>query len=157
MATKSEKRSAARETFPIVPGTLLLLFGLTMITGTLIEWFDHTSKHALATDLTIFILLGALPFVGGVIICRRVILAVRRRRFERYETEILTLAKKMDRRLTAAEVAAHTELPLAEAHRLLDHYCVKGIAKLEISDSGVKVYWFWELISEEEKRHAETV
>jgi hypothetical protein len=122
-----------------------------------VEWFDHTSRNSLGTDLTVFILLGIIPCGGGVLLLRRTVRNARRRRHEGLEGAILRLASGMKNKLTAAEVAAHMNLPITDARRLLDRFCEKGIARLEISDSGVKVYWFWELVSDEEKNSAELI
>jgi hypothetical protein len=157
MNMKPSNSLVAKEVIGLLLAAFLILFGVVMITGTLVQWFDHTSKYSLGTDLTVFLLLGLLPAGGGALLFTRTIRRSRQRRYEAFESTIYKLAAGMQNRLTAGDIAAHTELPIAEARRLLDRFCVKGVARLEVSESGVKVYWFWELVSDEEKLHAETI
>jgi hypothetical protein len=142
----------AKEASVLVLGALLIVFGVVIIAGALMEWFDHTSKNSLGTDITALVLFGIAPAAIGFVLCLHMILSTRRRRFVAYENVILAMAAQRNQRVTAAEVAVETQLLLAEAQRVLDHYCEKGTAQIEISKTGVKVYWFWELISDEEKK-----
>ncbi len=154
---KPDKSFSAKEILAFLLGAALLLFGATMILGVLIQWFDHSSTSSFGTDLTVFILLGLLPAEGALLLIRRTFRASRRRRDGAFESALFRLAASKQNKITAVEVAESMSLPIADARSLLDRYCEKGIARLEISDSGVKVYWFWELVSEEEKKTAELI
>ena len=71
--------------------------------------------------------------------------------------DILEFALTKNGRVTAAEISAYFDVDIETAEKRLDQCVEKGQAQLMISQSGIKVYRFHHIISEEEKGHAESV
>ncbi|MFW5800139.1 MAG: NINE protein [Spirochaetota bacterium] len=65
---------------------------------------------------------------------------------EQIERDILNLAKKNNGRLTVTQVAMETDLSLEKAEEHLQNMVKSGYVQLSISDNGVMVYEFLEII-----------
>lgn len=126
------------------------LLGVGMMLG-----FFVAAGYTLWTGLTLvnlglagFFLLLAL---GGTLMLRAAVLRGRRDTSAEDDADpmhgsrqrgVLRTARKLEGRLTLAEVSLHTRLDVAEAREVLDEFERHGIAEMQISDSGQEVYVF---------------
>jgi len=67
------------------------------------------------------------------------------------EAEILSLARRKQGRLTVVEVVSQFALDKEDAEALLDSLARQGHADYEVTDSGLIVYTFHELLSLDDK------
>ncbi len=130
-------------------GLYVLLFGVLIIfdplrTPTIVEYIG----------LGMF---GIIPTVVGALMCRKLIRQTRSHKGEIIEKIILQLAKKNRGSLTVAEVAMNTPLTSVEAKKVLDQYNLNGLTEMEVSESGVVIYRFRGIISDEERNHTERI
>ncbi|MGH7612783.1 MAG: helix-turn-helix domain-containing protein [Gemmatimonadales bacterium] len=66
-------------------------------------------------------------------------------RLQTYESEILQLAQRKGGKLTVVEVAAETGLDAPTADAALQSLAQQGVADIEVTDSGVLVYAFYDI------------
>lgn len=71
--------------------------------------------------------------------------------------DLLEFALTKKGRLTAAEVSARFDVSIEKAADRLEECVIQGDAQLLVSESGVKVYRFHQVISDDEKNSAEAV
>jgi hypothetical protein len=141
-------------------GVLMIVCGTPFLIVGLFGDFYRTDKPdspTLGEGIGITILMGVLPVLVGYLVCRRMKKNARGRKVEQDERSIMMLAQQHQGRLTAAELAMHTDLSVMQAQKLLEQYTIQGITSINISDTGAKVYCFRELISYDEKQRAEEV
>jgi hypothetical protein len=72
-------------------------------------------------------------------------------RLQTYESEILLLAQRKGGKLTVVEVAAETGLDAPTADAALQSLAQQGVADIEVTDSGVLVYAFYDIQKLSEK------
>jgi hypothetical protein len=130
------------EKLQVVVAALLGVFGIVMIAGVSIQFFEGTSKYSMVTDVLLTILLGILPLGYGVWLYRRVRQAVTRRTVDDSEKIVLRLAQRRQGVLTVAEVAANSTLSVEQAKETLDQLNLKGFNEMDVSDAGILVYKF---------------
>lgn len=135
-------------------------FSILMIIGFAVSFNQPSSDGkppSPAADIIMLILLGILP----LIVVARWYVALRSQERknvqERHEAEALQLAVTKNGKLTVAELAMHTSLSHDESEQLLQQMAVKGLTTLYISETGVPVYHFRTLISDQEKQQAEEI
>jgi hypothetical protein len=68
---------------------------------------------------------------------------------KRREKQILQLALKKDGRLTIPEIAANTSMSTTEAEEFMRDMTAKGYVDMQVTDSGVIMYEFYEIIHRE--------
>mgnify|MGYP003573460007 CR=1 FL=1 len=95
----------------------------------------------------------ALVILGGILwlLSKRLDEAARAVRRRRQENRILRLARDRGGRLMVTETAADTELTVVEAEEILKSLAEGGFVELEVTDSGLVVYRFPEVLYEHEK------
>ena len=125
-----------------VLGILIILFGLLMTTGGLINLFDASQEDSAAKLLVMVGLLGIVPIIVGFVMCRKMKRNARHRKDERIERQILQLAKDNQGQLTISEVSRQLSLSSTEAKAVLDQCHLNNLAELQMSDTGVVVYRF---------------
>ena len=125
-----------------VLGVLVILFGLVMIAGGLINFFDSARERPASESLILMTLLGLGPVVCGFLMCRNMKRKAQHRKAEHIERQILQLAKENQGQLTISEVSMRLTLSSTEAKAVLDQCHLNHLAELSISDSGVVVYRF---------------
>lgn len=108
-------------------------------------------------DIFMFLTLGIAPVLGGVWIILTARKKAARFAYEQHERLILQLAQMHSAKLTATEVGIEMNITVEEANEILQQMTIKGLTRLEISDSGIPVYHFHTLISSHEKHDAEDV
>src|SRR5690606_20126705 len=100
----------------------------------------------------IVILIGVVPFIIGIILCRIPIKREKRLQNDKLENDILKLVARLKGKITIAELAQDTKLSIKEAEEKLEYYVKIGVAERLISDGGVFVYYFPNIISKDEKQ-----
>lgn len=92
-------------------------------------------------------MLGALLWV----MAERLDAAARLVRYRRQQNRILKLARQRGGRLTTMEAATDTGLTVEDCEQLLRTLADRGFVELEVTDSGVMVYRFPEVVYGHEK------
>lgn len=138
----------------IVGSVALFAISLVMLWGYL---RSDVEAGAVATLAALFVTVG-LPALVGVALLRKHRRMGRGRsdrtallRQQTLESEVLRAAVTHHGRLTVIEVTADLGVSAEEAKDVLDGLMVKGLADIEVSDSGLLVYRFHEIEHLEEK------
>jgi hypothetical protein len=121
---------------------LLLPTGLGLVLFGLFERIDSNDwQEPLSIGVTVFAAGSLLWFLS-----RRLDSAAVGARARRYEHQLLRLARTRHGRLTATEAAAEVGLTAAEAETILKGLAEGGFVELEVSDGGVLIYRFPEIL-----------
>lgn len=109
-------------------------------------------EESFFSDVLIGVLLGFIPLAFGLFLCRRVMKRDKQRRADHLENTILKLVAKLNGKITIAELAQNTKLSIKQAESTLEYYVKIGVAERLISEGGVFVYYFPNVLSKEEKQ-----
>lgn len=138
-------------------GGALLLVSLFMVMGFLGADVDPSAP---ATVVALLIAAG-LPAAGGAWLLARHFGAGRRieerregLRRDTLEAEVLRMAGQHEGRLTVVEVAGELAVPTTTAEELLKELMARDLADIEITESGVLVYAFHDVMHLAEKGDA---
>jgi len=95
----------------------------------------------------------ALVVLGGILwlLSKRLDEAAQAVRRRRQENAVLRLARQRGGRLTVTEAAADTGLTAAETEAILKGLAEGGYVEIEVTESGLMVYRFPEVLYEHEK------
>ncbi len=132
----------------LIGGGVCMFIGLFMLFG-----FLATPKEfSLIVSLMYGLLLIAAPIAGGGLLIRSHFTAKRKALQdtqkvlqEQQEREIIRLAQKKGGRLTIPEIAADTSLGTSEAEETMKEMTSKGYVDMQVTESGVIVYEFYEI------------
>ena len=131
----------------LIGGGILIAVSLFMLLG-----FFNAGPMSTAVALFTFLLAVVLPAATGGALLRSHLrekgnFAQRREqlRLQTYESEILQLAQRKGGKLTVVEVAAETGLDAPTADAALQSLAQQGVADIEVTDSGVLVYAFYDI------------
>jgi len=130
-------------------GGILVTFGAVIFFGTII----NSSESALRIgDIIGAIVLGIGPIAGGGLMIRSRVKAKRqalhakeRDAYVRHEKEIIRLAQSHEGRISIPEIVAETSLSTDEADAVMREMTTKGYVDMQVTDSGVIVYEFYEI------------
>ena len=126
---------------PLVPvGVGLMLYGL-------IDRFEHQQgmdKFSIGVTLVI---LGALLWL----LAKKLDEAAQLVRYRRQQNRIICFARERGGRLTVVEAAADTGLTVEETEDILKRLADGGYVELEVTDSGLVIYRFPEILYAHEK------
>lgn len=141
----------------IAGGVALLGLALFMVVGFVLGDVDRTAFRTLVALLIV----AGLPAAGGTWLLARQFgvgrrIEARREALRRdtLEAEILRMAERHDGRLTAVEVAGELAVPANTAEETLKELMARGMADIEVTDSGLLVYTFHEVRHLSEKEDA---
>jgi hypothetical protein len=137
-----ETAMTVSERLSVVFAMLLSLFGFVMLVGVLIGALEGTSKYSRFTDVTLSILLGVVPLVGGVLLYRRVRGAVARRQIDEREAAVLQVARQHEGVINPLDVAADCGMSLEQAEETLNGLHLRGFAEMDVTDTGTVIYRF---------------
>lgn len=133
----------------LTAAAVLATIALFMFTGFL---FGEQPEWTPA-NIAAFLLVVALPAFCAVMLARSHFELVRdksdrinRLREQIMESELLTLASERGGRLTAVELAMHLAITPEAATEALDRLALRGQAAYEVTDAGVIVYSFHDII-----------
>ncbi|MGJ9458727.1 hypothetical protein [Oceanobacillus sp. CF4.6] len=148
-----------KELLIFILGIFIAIFGFIMISGILIGIAsnDYSFGETIFGDIIGGIILGVLPLLFGIFLCVKMKKKTKKTEENKLENEILKLAIHFNSKLTTSELAAHTTLSLTDAKQKLEEYVHLGVAERNISDSGIFVYVFTNIISENEKDEAKNL
>ncbi len=134
----------------LIGGGLLILFGLFMFSGAIINISRGTSS--LAETIGLLLPFAVAPIAGGGLLIRSHFTAKRKALQdkqkvlqEQQEREIIRLAQKRSGRLTIPEIAADTSLSTSEAEDVMKEMTSKGYVDMQVTEAGVIVYEFYEI------------
>lgn len=131
---------------PIVPiGLGLMLYGLFQMLRPAASDDDSFELFAVGVTQVIF---GSLLWL----LAKKLDAAAHLLRYRRQQNRVVRLARQRGGRLTATETAADTGLTVEEAAEILKRLADGGFVEVEITDSGLIVYRFLEVLFAHEKR-----
>lgn len=126
---------------PMVPvGIGLMLYGLI----TKIEQGHVVDQFSVGVALAIF---GSLLWI----LAKRLDAAAQLVRYRRQQNRLVRLAREQGGRLTVTDAAADANLTVEEAEEILKRLADGGYVEIEVTDSGLMVYRFPEIIYAHEK------
>jgi len=126
---------------PMVPlGLGLMLWGL-------FSKFEQRQWEDPLSAGVALVMLGSLLWV----LARKLDASAQLVRYRRQQNTIVRLARERGGRLTVTEAAADTGLTMEEVDQLLKQLADSGFVELEITDSGMVVYRFPEILFAHEK------
>jgi hypothetical protein len=133
----------------------MIVFGIFFGFGSTLGYFK--GKNTLQEWILGLIIVGLLPAFFGIILLIK--LKKEQKIFDKDQIEntLFQLAKKNNSKLTTADIAMNTTLSTIEAKKIMDELCLKGIAEIMVSESGVIVYHFKTIINDSEKQSAEKI
>ena len=141
-------------------GIALLMVSVFMAIGFLA---GGAADQSLGVRIFAFLVSSGIPGVGGVALLRahlkqRAALpapnAVPALPRERWTSELIKLAAKHGGRLTVVEAVAESSLTPEEVQQALDELCAQSVAELQMTESGLVVYAFRDLLLLGEKSNS---
>ena len=130
---------------PIVPiGLGLMLYGLFQMFRPEAPDSDFFEPFAIGVTQVIF---GSLLWI----LAKKLDAAAHLVRYRRQQSRVVRLARQRGGRLTVTETAADTGLTVEEAAEILKRLADGGFVEVEITDSGLIVYRFPEVLFAHEK------
>jgi hypothetical protein len=138
----------------IVGGSVLIFIGLFMLMGFLVS----TKESSFATDAMMILLFVLAPIVGGLFMLRSHFTSQQKVSKEQkkalqsaHEKEVILLARAKGGTLTIPEIIAESSLNSDEAEEVMKELVVKRYADMKMTDTGVIVYEFYEIIKQREE------
>ena len=131
---------------PIVPiGLGLMLYGLFQMFRPEAPDSDFFEPFAIGVTQVIF---GSLLWI----LAKKLDAAAHLVRYRRQQSRVVRLARQRGGHLTVTETAADTGLTVEEASEILKRLADGGFVEVEITDSGLIVYRFPEVLFAHEKQ-----
>lgn len=132
---------------PMIPlGVGLMLFGLFRI------FEENRWEDPLSVGVA-FVVMGALLWVSA----RKLDEAAQLVRYRRQQNRLVRLARQRQGRLTVTESAAETGMTVEECESILKQMADGGYVEVEITDSGMMVYRFPEVLFGHEKMWSRSI
>ncbi len=125
------------KTSPGVYAGLIVFFGIPMVGGAALAWWMFRTRKSTAHGDGTGVPGGPPPRTEADI-----------------ERLVLRLAEEEHGRLTVPETAVRCDMTIGEAKATLDHLVMMQVATIQVTGSGVLVYVFPGLMSDEEKAKA---
>lgn len=118
-----------------------------------------TKPHTLAADAVALLLFSIIPIVSGATLIvshfrnkKREEGEQQKLRLAAREKEVLLLARRLDGRLTMAQIVTETSMDAAGAEETMNELVVKGMASLRTNEEGQMFYEFFDMVSREEEQ-----
>ena len=138
----------------IVGGSVLIFIGLFMLMGFLVS----TKESSFAADAMMMLLFVLAPIVGGLVMLRshftsqqKVLKEQKKALQGAREKEVILLARAKGGILTIPEIIAESSLNSDEAEEVMKELVVKRYADMKMTDTGVIIYEFYEIIKQKEE------
>jgi hypothetical protein len=103
-------------------------------------------------DVVGALLIGIGPVVGGGLLIRshvktkrKMLIAQEKDEYARQEKEILRLAQEKGGRLSIPDIVVKTSMSTEQAEQVMREMTTKGYVDMQVTDSGVIVYEFYEI------------
>ena len=132
---------------PVIPiGLGLMLWGL----------FSKFEQRQYQDPLSVGV---ALVILGGILwfLSRRLDESAQLVRYRSRQNSVIRLARERGGKLMVTETAADTGITMEEADRILRDLVDGGYVEMEVSDSGMVVYRFPEIVFEHEKSSSRSI
>ena len=141
-------------------GICLIILALFMLLG----YFNADLNAGVGVKILTLFITVVLPSMGGVYLIysqymdkEKFISNRNDLRKKTLEAEILKLAEKKDGKLTVVEVMSELAVSNETAKELLESMAIQSLADVEVTESGVIVYSFYEVKHLNEKQNAKGV
>ena len=132
---------------PMIPlGVGLMLFGLFRI------FEENRWEDPLSVGVA-FVVMGALLWLSS----RKLDEAAQLVRYRRQQNKLVRLARQRQGRLTVTESAAETGMTIEECEQILKKMADGGYVEVEVTDSGLMVYRFPEVLFGHEKMWSRSI
>ena len=133
-------------------GGLLVASGMFMLLGLAVSLAEEGMATFDIGDMVGFLVMVAAPVTAGSLMIRshfkhkQKALQAQQKALKRdREREILQLAQRKGGRLTITEIAADTSMLTDEAEKFMNELVSKGYVSMNVTDSGVIVYDFYDI------------
>jgi hypothetical protein len=114
-------------------------------------------KEEIRTGLTVALLFGVFPLIIGSWFLSWAFREARQNDENKLEKIIIALAVMQGGKITPTEVALQSDYSIEEAEVELDSLYAKGLFDIQLSEEGVTVYHYREMLSTEGKNNAQDV
>lgn len=128
-----------------------IIFGSLMTIGSIGVTLENPPSEALGT-LLFGALFGVGPVTGGIFWLKSIGKKSKMLRARQQEDMLLRLAKRMNGELNVLKVTSNTRLSADEAKIALEDMYKKGLAELNVTDSGSITYEFIDFLDNKQKR-----
>jgi hypothetical protein len=132
-------------------GGILVGIGGFLLTGFFLNAAD-ASFAINAGDIVAALLLGVGPMAGGGLLIRghlkakqKALSAQKKDEYVRREKEIIRLAQQKAGRLSIPDIVAETSMNSDDAEHIMRELTTKGYVDMQVTESGVIVYEFYEI------------
>jgi hypothetical protein len=130
-------------------GGILIAFGVFLSLGFVI---NATQEGINAGDIAAILMLGIAPIAGGGVLIRshfkrkrNVLLDQKKALQAKQETEIFRLAQQKGGRLSIPDIVAGTSLSTIEVDQIMRTMAENGYVSMEVTNSGIIIYEFYEI------------
>jgi putative Mn2+ efflux pump MntP len=128
------------EKFKKISSVILIIFGLLMIAGMILNRDNGTSKNSLAADLVMVVIVGLVPLLTGIFMIRSANQNKKRTTINQTEVAVLRQAQAQEGRITIAEAALSLQTSIAEAKEVLDKMQSNSIFEIALTEDGTLIY-----------------
>jgi hypothetical protein len=132
----------------LIGGGILIFIGLFMLLGVVAGGGDKS----LAVDAVMSILFVVAPIGGGGMLIRSHFKRKRKALLDKQKTlqverekEVIRLAQQKGGHLSIPEIVAGTSMSTVEADQIMREMTEKGYVDMQVTDSGVIIYEFYEI------------
>lgn len=130
----------------------LVVFGVVMLAGAIININEGTSSTKLSTDLMLIPIFALLPMFGGAYWLYAINTKQRKEQIANEQRIILSLAAKLGGKISILDVAQHTPISQAQAQKHLNELQKIGVVDLRVTESGEILYEIKGLLISNEER-----
>lgn len=134
----------------LIGGGVFVFVGLFMLAGAIINIAEGDS--GLVRNLAVLAVFGGVPLGVGSLLIRshfktkqHALQEKRDHQLKKWEKEIIRLAQHRDGRLTIPDIVAETSMDSEEADEVMREMASNGYVNMQVTDSGVIVYEFYEI------------
>ena len=130
----------------------LIVFGVVMLAGAIININEGTSDNKTSTDLMLIPIFALLPMLGGAYWLYSINTKDRLEQSAVEQRMILSLAARLGGKISILDVAQHTPISQSQAQKHLSDLQKIGAVELRVTDSGEILYEIKGLLISDEER-----
>jgi DNA-binding transcriptional ArsR family regulator len=130
----------------------LIVFGVIMLAGAIININEGRSSTKLSTDLMLIPIFALLPMFGGAYWLYSIHTKNRKEQIAVEQRMILSLAARLGGKISILDIAQHTPIPQAQAQKHLSELQKIGAVDLRVTESGEILYEIKGLLISDEER-----
>jgi uncharacterized membrane protein len=128
------------KTISRIIASFLIVFGLTMFAGAIININEGKSSRTISTDLMLLPILSFVPLFGGAYWLYSINRAQSQKQFNIDRKTILSLAANSGGKISLLEVAQKTSLSQDQAQKHLTEMQKAGLVELRVTEQGDILY-----------------